>query len=80
MDDLALNIANFLQCCSGLDLATVPELNRVLFTKPIGQETNVEPDLMNLAGIPGLEVISIYQGQGEIMKKNMESCNETDGL
>jgi hypothetical protein len=63
-----------------LDLATVPELNRVLFTKPIGQETNVEPDLMNLAGIPGLEVISIYQGQGEIMKKNMESCNETDGL
>ena len=58
----------------------MPELNRVLLTKPIGQETNVEPDLLNLAGIPGLEVISIYQGQGEIMKKYMESCNETDGL
>lgn len=58
----------------------MPEVNRVLFTKPIGQETNVELDLINLAGIPGLEVISIYQGQGEIIKKNMESCNETDGL
>ena len=43
-----------------MDLATVPEVNRVLFTKAIGQETNVEPDLLNLAGIPGLEVIYTY--------------------
>lgn len=60
----------------------MPEVNRVLFPKPIGQETNVEPDLLNLAGIPGLEVISIYmESRGEIHeKKHGKLQSFTDGL